>query len=574
MAAPDHITLYWRQIEAGEVTVCKKTRAIYSRLVHEIEADEGRWTYDVERANRPIDWIERFCNQAVGDDAGKPLRLELWQKAFVAALFGFIDRTTGENRWTEALLIIGRKGGKSTLAAAILLYMFVACGQADLVCAATKMDQAKKIFDTAVSMVRQSPLLSKRIKKSRNMLTLERKDRTLNTFKPLGRNSHTMDGENCLGVVIDELHGLEGENGRNMYHVLRQSQSARKNALCLMVTTSGFVLNGIFTDMYELAAKIIDGTITGSAADRLLPIVYELDSPDEWRQRPDRNGLLPDGTRSAWYKANPGLEPQGGIKHLDFLLDECARAEVQPADLPTVLTKDFNARTSATGAWLQLHEIENPATFDLRDCAGKWAIGGVDLSKAGDLTCATIVMRGEGEQWLCHQCYFIPSDNLQERITNDRIPYDRWIRQGLVRTCEGGVIRTEDVTQWFLEMVQTYDVSLHSIWYDAWSATAWVDQMKGLGFRMVPVHQGAKTLSIPLDHLENALKKKQIVFNEQSTGPNSTLLWCLTNAGVQTDRNGNRVLCKNLSARHRIDGAAALLDAWVGICNSPDFQQL
>lgn len=554
MDATDWVSAYWAEIEAGSVVVCKKTRAVYGRLAGEIAADVGRWTFDPARGNRPIGFIEAFCRHSKGDWAGKPVRLETWQKAFVCALFGFIDRETGERRFTEALLCIGRKGGKSTLAACILLYLFVAEGQADVFTAATKLDQASLIFEEALHMVEQSPYLRKRIRKRRSDMYIAA---TRSKFKPLGRNSNTMDGLNASAICVDELHGLDGANGRNLYEVLKQSQSARASSVFLMTTTAGTVRGGVFDDMYQLATGIIDGTITGGAAERFLPVIYELDEADEWRDR------------SMWYKANPSLEPQGSVKRLDFLTSECERAEQNPVDLPGILCKDFNVRQSGAGAWLQFADIENKATFDLRDCAGKWAIAGVDLSKCGDLTCATLLMHDEGDRFLCHQMYWIPSDNVGGRIEHDKIPYDRWHEAGLVRYSEGGIVRTEDVTAWFLEIVREHDISIHSVWYDAWSATAWVDQMRGLGFRMVPTHQGAKTLSLPLEWLENALLKRNINYNDSQI-----LLWCLTNAATQTDRNGNRVLCKGLSPRHRIDGAAALLDAAVGVYNSPDFLDL
>ena len=550
----NHVTAYWQQIERREVAVCRKTRAIYKRLADEIANDTGRWTFDEGKANRPIAFIERFCRHSKGEWAGKPVRLELWQKAFIAALFGFVDRETGERRFTEALLCVARKCGKSTVAACILLYLFVAEGQADVFTAATKLDQASLIYEEALHMVEQSPYLASRIRKRRADMYLEA---TKSKFKPLGRNSNTMDGLNASAICVDELHGLDGANGRNLYEVLKQSQSARASSVFLMTTTAGTVRGGVFDDMYQLATGILDGTITGVAADRFLPVIYELDSPDEWQDRAN------------WYKANPSLQPQGSVKKLDFLVSECERAKANPVDLPGLLCKDFNVRSSAQGAWLQLHEFENKATFDLRDCSGKWAIAGVDHSKCGDLTCATLLMHDSDNGYLCHQCYWIPSDNVQERIEHDKIPYAIWHERGIVRYCDGGIVRTEDVTAWFLEIVREYDVSIHSIWYDAWSAARWVDEMRGLGFRMVPVHQGAKTLSLPLEWLENALRKRQINYNDSPT-----LAWCITNAGTETDRNGNRLLCKNLSPRHRIDGAAALLDAAVGVYNSPDFTDL
>lgn len=551
----DWIGEYWSAIESGGVVVCRKTRAIYARLMADIEADQGRWIYDPAKGNRPIDFIERFCRHSKGEWAGQPMRLELWQKAFVCAIFGFVDRETGERRYTEAALIVSRKCGKSTLAAGILLYLFVCEGQADVYTASVKLDSAMLIFEEALHMVQQSPFLRKRIRKRRADMWLEA---TKSKFKALGRNSNAShDGLLAKAVCIDELHGLDAVNGRDLVEVCRQSMSATKSPLLLMTSTAGTLRGGMYDDIYALASGILDGTVTGGAADRFLPVVYELDDADEWRDR------------SKWYKASPSLQPQGNVKKLDFLIAECERAEAHPVDLPGVLCKDFNVRQSGGGAWLQFADIDNHATFDLGACRGKWAIAGVDLSKARDLTCATILMHDDRDGYLCHQCYWIPSDNLQERIEHDKIPYDHWHDKGLVRYCQGGIIRFEDVTAWFLEIVREHGINVHSVWYDAWSATSWVDDMKRMGFRMVPCHQGAKTLSLPLDWLEDALLNHRINYNHSQP-----LLWCLTNASIQTDRNGNRLLCKGLSPRHRIDGAAALLDAAVGVFNSKDFQNL
>ena len=550
----DWVTAYWHAIEAGKVTVCLKTRAIYERLAKEIEADAGRWAFSPELGNRPIDFIERFCRHSKGEWAGKPLRLELWQKAFVCAIFGFVDRETGERRFTEALLCIGRKGGKSTCAAGILLYLFVAEGQADVYTASVKLDSALLIWEEALHMVEQSPFLRKRIRKRRADMYL---DATKSKFKALGRNSNAShDGLMAKAVCIDELHGLDAVNGRDLVEVCRQAMSATISPLLLMTTTAGTLRSGMFDDIYTLASNIIDGTVTGGAADRFLPVIYELDSADDWQDR------------SKWYCANPSLQPQGSVKKLDFLIAECERAKANPSDLPGVLTKDFNIPQSGGGKWLQFSEIDNKATFDLRDCAGKWAIAGVDLSKCGDLTCATLLMHDEGDKYLCHQCYWLPSDTVRDHIDNDRLPYDRWHERGLVRDPKGGNGRSEDETAWFLEIVRDYDISIHSIWYDAWSATRWVDEMRGLGFRMEPCRQGAKTLSLPLEWLEVALRKKHINFNASPV-----LLWCLTNCTTEEDRNGMRLLSKRTS-RTRIDGAASLLDAAVGVYNNPDFLDL
>lgn len=537
-AAKDWVSAYWHAIEAGEVTVCQKTRTIYRRLAAEIEEDAGRWTFDAGKGNRAIEFIERFCRHSKGEWAGKPLRLELWQKAFVCALFGFVDRETGIRRFTEAFLCIARKGGKSTLAAGILLYLLVADGEpgAEVYTVATKLDQASLIFEEASHMVEQSPLLAKRIRKRRTDIYLAAARAKM---KPLGKNSNTLDGLNSHGVCIDELHGIAD---RNLYEVMKQSMSARRQPVLLMTTTAGTVRGGVFDDIYEYAEKVLGGIIED---ERFLPVIYELDSADEWEDEAN------------WYKANPSL---GTVKKLDDMRAKVNRARQNPVDLGGILCKDFNVRSTAAGAWLTFDDLNNESTFDLEDFRGAWAIGGADLSITTDLTCATLLMHAGDGRFCVTQMYWIPEANIDERVKRDRIPYDKWHERGLIRYCSGNTIDPADVTAWFVEMLNDHDITPIWIYYDSYSARYWVDEMQSKGFRMERCIQGKKTLSLPMQRLGADLQAKRVNYNN-----NPITRWCLSNTGVETDRNGNIVPIKNQQPRQRIDGTASLLDAYVGL---------
>lgn len=528
--------LYLKAIETGEVTVCAKTRKAYERVRADMEA--GKWVFDLERANRPIQFIERFCRHSKGEWAGKPVRLELWQKAFVAVVFGFIDQKTGLRRYREALLDVARKSGKSTLAAGILLYLLVADDEAgaEVYTVATKLDQAKLIFDEATHMVEQSPLLAKRIKKRRTDLYLAK---TMAKMQPLGRNSNSLDGLNASGVCIDELHGI---TDRNLYEVMKQSMSARQQPLLLMTTTAGTVRECIFDDIYEYAEKVLDGIIED---DHFFAVIYELDDEAEWEDE------------ACWPKANPGL---GTIKKVDTLRAEVNRARQNPIDLGGVLVKDFNMRGTGAGTWLTFSDLNNTDTFDLSGFRGKWAIGGADLSITTDLTCATLLMHAGDGRFCVHQMYWIPEERLEEHVKTDKIPYDKWVELGFVRLCNGNTIDYSDVTAWFLEMVNDSGINIAWVYYDSWSARYWVDEMEAYGFEMVRCIQGAKTLSLPMQRLGADLQAKRVNYNN-----NPVLKWCLSNTAIETDRNGNIVPVKNQQARQRIDGTASLLDAYVGL---------
>lgn len=531
---------YADAIASGRIRTSKKVATVYAKLAEEIRNPRAPYIFDINKATKPIRFIERFCKHSKGEWAGRPVKLELFQKAYIAALFGFIDTRTGYRRYTESFFMVARKNGKSTMLAGIALYLLVADREpgAELYTVATKKDQAKLIFDEVLHMVQQSPELRKILKKRKSDLYFAD---AMAKMQALGKNSDTLDGLNAHGVIMDELHGVKD---RNLYEVMKQSQSARRQPLLIMITTAGTVRECIFDDIYSYAENVLNGTYTD---ERFLPVVYELDKRSEYKH--EKN----------WVKANPGL---GTIKKLDDLRAKVARAQQSAADLNGVLVKDFNLRGTRSTAWLSFDDIYNPATFNITDLRGAYAIGGADLSITTDLTAATLLMYDpEAEKYLVKQMYWIPEDNVEERIQRDKIPYDLWHEQGLIRFCRGNTINYSDVTAWFLEMVHVHGITPAWIYYDSYSARYWVEEMESKGFRMVRCIQGAKTLSLPMQRMGADLQAKKIIYND-----NPILKWCLTNTGVQTDRNGNIVPVKSQSAKQRIDGAASLLDAYVGLC--------
>ena len=211
-------------------------------------------------------------------------------------------------------------------------------------------------------------------------------------------------------------------------------------------------------------------------------------------------------------------------------------------------------------AWLTFEDIDNPATFDLEAFRGGYAIGGADLSITTDLTCATLLLLDKQETRYVVQMYWLPAANFEKRVQEEHIPYDKWYEAGLLRLCNGNSINYSDVTAWFIEMVNAYDLIVPWVYYDSYSAKYWVQEMQENGFTMVRCIQGAKTLSLPMQMLGADLQAKKVNYNGSSL-----LKWCMTNTGVETDRNGNIVPIKAQSPKYRIDGLASLLDAYVGL---------
>ncbi|MCH3965454.1 MAG: terminase large subunit [Clostridium sp.] len=534
----NYIEEYYKGIKSGKYVVSKRVEKQYKKLIHDIKHPD-KYIFDKDKANRPIEFIERFCKHSKGEWAGKPVLLELFQKAFISALFGFVDKDTGLRRYREAMFYVARKNGKTVMLSAIALYMLIADGEAgaEVYSCASKKDQAKICFDETLNMVKQSPYLSKHLKKRKTDLYFPA---TMSKFQALGKNSDTLDGLNSHCVIIDELHSIKD---RNLYEVMKQSQSARREPLLIMITTAGTLRENIFDDIYEYACNVVDGNFPD---DTFLPILYELDKKEEWTNP------------ECWIKSNPGL---GSIKKVNDLEIKVDRAKNNPKDVSGILTKDFNIRCTVSTAWLTFDAINNEEIFDISKFHNCYAIGGADLSITTDLTAATLLMMdAETQKRYVTQMYWLPKESFNERVQHDKIPYDKWLQRGLLRLCEGNSIDYRDVTAWFLEMLNDKEITPLWIYYDSYSAKYWVEEMKNNGFKMERCIQGAKTLSLPMQMMGADLQAKKINYNN-----NPMLKWCLTNTGVQTDRNGNIVPIKNQAAKMRIDGMASMLDAYTGL---------
>lgn len=534
---------YWEKIQSGEEVVSDKVRRVYKKLVQDIFDKDSEWEYNPKRANHAIEFIENFCKHSKGKMGGKPFILELWQKALVAATFGFVHKIDGTRKYRELILIVARKNGKSALGSAIALYMLVADGEAgpEVVSAATKKDQAKIIWSEAKRMVKKSPVLRKRIKTLVAELVSEFND---GSFKPLSSDSNTLDGLNVHCALIDELHAIED---KNLYDVIVDGMSAREQPLTVITTTAGTVREGIFDIKYDEAEQIINGydDPNGYKDERVLPIIYELDNRSEWADE------------KCWKKANPGL---GTIKKFDELARKVKKAKENPLLVKNLVTKDFNVRETTSEAWLTFEQLNNPATFDIFTLMPRYGIGGVDLSSTTDLTaaCVLFMVPGDDKIYLEHM-YWLPEELLERRAKEDKIPYDIWHEQGLLRTCPGNSVHPKFVTEWFLEVMNEKGIYLPWIGYDSWSAKYWVEEMEGYFGKeaMIPVIQGKKTLSAPMKNLGADLESKKVVYNN-----NPITKWCLSNVSVEIDKNGNIQPIKS-NQRRRIDGFAAMLNAYV-----------
>lgn len=536
----NYIARYWKKIESGDIEVSAKVKRTMEQLMEIVNGKNKKYHFDPLLANRPIWFIEDLCKQSKGA-VGKDLKLELFQKAIIQAVYGIVDKR-GKRKTQELLLIIGRKNGKSTLLSSLGLFGLlgdIEVSGPEIDCVSTKKDAAKIVFNSAKNMVKQSATLKKYISFRKSDMYCES---NLGEYQPLASDSDTLDGLNPSVVILDECHAIKD---RNLYDVMKQAMTAedRDQPLFLTITTSGFVREGIYDELYDYAEQCLNDP---SIDESFLSFIYELDSLEEWDQE------------DKWIKANPGL---GKIKSIAKLKANVEKAKRSPKFKPTVLTKDFNLKNIAAASWLSWEELNNEAVYDPQLLYNTYGIGGCDLSSTRDLTCASILVRRKNDETIyLLQHYFLPSERVDmlEATSSKEAPYRAWEERGLITLCEGSMVRYSDVTRWFKEMRDKYKIDIWRLGYDRALANYWVEEMRSeFGDVMEAVPQGPITWTAPMNELGGMLADKRVNYNN-----NPIFKWCLTNTAVKKSGTNEAIQPIKIQAHRRIDGLVSFLNAY------------
>ena len=534
---------YWEQISTGKIKTSKKVLATFKKVVDDLDRKDWEWYYSPKRANHVIEFFENYCHHSKGKFGGKPVILELWEKAVLATVFGFVD-IEGKRKYRESLLILGKKNGKSLISSGVGLYLMIADNEpgAEVYATANTRDQSKIIWTEAKRMVRKSPALKKRIKGLVGELKSDFND---SVFKPAASDSDNLDGLNVQGGLMDEIH--QWKNGKPLYDIIADGVGAREQPLIFITSTAGVIREDIYDMKYEEAERVINGYTDGLYSDeKFIAFIYELDNREEWTDE------------SCWVKANPGL---GTIKNIDTLRAKVEKAKSNPVLVKNLVCKEFNIRETSSQSWLPFETILNEEKYDITQMNTRYAMCGLDLSETTDLTCATFLFRLPNDTKIyVKQMYWLPSDRFQERVEFDQVPYDKWLTQGWLRLSEGNKINYKEVVDWFEEVKNDYGLYIYKIGYDSWNSQYIVDELRSrFGKNSIDaVIQGKKTMSMPMKNLAADLEAKKINYDN-----NPILKWCLSNSAIDVDRNNNISLIKTSNPKRRIDGAASLIDAYV-----------
>ena len=539
---------YFEMVLDGRIVACRRLKQLAAMMLKRIESGYKKWHFDYEYANKPIRFIESFCMLPSGR-LGTWFVLEPFQKACIQIMFGFVDED-GNRQFQEVLWVMARKNGKTSLGAALQLYMLIADGEGapQIYNVATSRAQASLAYGAVLKMVRQSKSLSKRLRKG----TVSERgedglifDANMGYITPLTNQTRHLDGLDVFFALFDELAAC---TNRDQYDLIRQGMSARVQPMMLCITTNGFERGNIFDDRYDYGCRILDGKVED---DRFLPIIYELDSREEWQDE------------TCWVKANPGL---GTIKKWAALRDIVNEAQQNANLVPTVLTKDFNIPENQATAWFTFEEAVNEETFDLAEMGFRYGIAGFDASDTTDLSSATmLMMRPDDDRIYELRMYWLPEMSLRNdglRSERDNVPYRAWEKRGLIRIVEGNKVPKRVFIEWLDEVKERYDIWTYALGYDPWRIYGTDEEMlqQYVGKNNCEeVRQGAKTFSDPMKQLKADLASNRIVDNHNPIDE-----WCRMNVAVKADDNDNyRPIKVGKQAKNRIDGFMSELDAYV-----------
>lgn len=544
-----YLEAYYNACKRGEFIIGIELSLSLENLLSDLSSPE--YVYNTTLADRYIDFMEHCVRLTKSPFYNKPMKLMLWQKAWISALFGFKiwDKDMGRwiNRFKETLLLIGRKNTKSETSSALCLADLLIGGEGRrIVCASNTYDQSQIVFDAVDTMRMMIDPDSKDTWRNRKGLICLYND---NRVIMMSDRTKAKEGLNIDLAVIDEVHEMKDNS---LVKPIEQSMSTKEEGLMILITTEGFVNDGYLDGKLKEYRAIINGETTTVSAKRKLPWLYTQDSEQEvWN-------VNEDGINPAWQKSNPSLVY--GIKKWSFLRDGVDAAKVSKADRAYVLSKDFNFKVANATAWLLRDDYDYQETFDIEEFKGSYCIGAVDLSETTDMTSAKIMLLKKGDRRkyiLSH--YWIPEKKLE--LSDDAgagAKYVEWAQAGLLTITEGNSIDLSLVADWFYDLMQKYGITLLYCGYDQRFKTDWINKMEYYGWldkkELVMVQQSPEVLSTPIKQVEVDLKDRFIV------GLNDVDKWCLGNAALKVDSRGKGLLIKiDGQASRRIDGAVTLV---------------
>ena len=544
-----YLLRYRGEIQSGSIIAGQELIMELDNLAEDFHNDE--YYYDTSNALLRMDFMENCIKLTKSPYYGQPMKLMLWQKAYIEALYSFKmarelkDRQTIIDRFKRSLLLIARKNAKSETCSALGNAEFIVGNEgSDLVCSSNDDAQASIVYDAIDTMRKLYD--PDDLDTKRNQRFILNKGTNTKVFK-LSDRTRNKEGRNIDWGIVDEVHEMATNT---IVKSIEQSQSVKDNPKLIMITTEGFIQDGFLDSELKKARAIIKGEDDSISASRFLPWLYTQDSEQEVFQNP-----------RSWYKSNPSL---GVIKKHSYLEEQVDTAKKSKADRIFVLSKDFNYKQNGVESWLNIEDYTYDATYDIESLRGGFCIGEVDLAETTDLCCAkALVMKpGDNTKYIITK-YFIPETKLEPENDdhNAGAKYKDWVKDGYIQVCEGNDLDLTIVADWFYKLVKEQGITLYKCGYDQRFARDFLRQMEEYGWLkkyddVEMVLQNAQTLNNAILLVEAELKKQLINYNE-----NPVDRWCFRNSCLKVNDQRQALVIKTDNA-HKIDGTVTLVSLY------------
>ena len=491
--------------------------------------------YDKEAADFVVGFIEQL-KHTKGEFYKQPFDLIDWQEQIIRDVFGIL-KPDGYRQFNTVYIEVPKKCGKSELAAAVALYMLCADGEqrAEVYGCAADRDQASLVFDVACDMVKLCPALEKRCELRPSRKTI-RFGPTSSTYKALSADVAGKSGINVSALIFDELWV---QKDRRFFEMMTVGTSdARRNPLHFIITTAGNDTNSVCYEMHQKAVDILEGRKFDPA---FYPVIYGADLNEDWTDP------------KVWMKANPSL---GITIGMDKVKAACEQAQQNPSEENAFRQLRLNQWVKQSVRWMPMDKWDACAfPVSPEDLEGRICYGGLDLSSTTDITAFVLVFPplDEEDKYYVLPFFWVPEDTLDLRVKRDHVPYDIWERQGVLFTTEGNVIHYGYIEQFIESLGEKYNI--REIAFDRWGAVQMVQNLEGMGFKVVPFGQGFKDMSPPTKELMKLVLEKRIAH-----GGHPVLRWMMDNIFIRQDPAGNIKADKEKSTE-KIDGAVATIMA-------------
>lgn len=491
-------------------------------------ATAGRSRFDPKSASRVIDFFNECLTFVEGDKGGKPFKLELWQRAILANLYGWI-RPDGTRRYRETLIYVPRKNGKTPLVAGLVLYGLF-CEEEpgnQIYSAAADKDQASLIYRHAKAMMLAEPELRDRGEIYETSKTITKKD-SLCKYQALSSDSQTKHGLNASMILVDELHA---QPNHHLVDTLTTSVASRRQPLTIYITTADFDRPSICNEKLDYAKKVQQGIIRDES---FLPVIYETPRDANWQDP------------KVWAAANPNL---GVSVSLEYMHSACKKAVNLPSYQNAFKRLHLNMQTTQDVRWLDMEEWDACAdvTLTLEDFVGQQCYAGLDLAATSDL-CALVLWFPSAYTFFSF--FWLPYDTVMQRHERARVPYPSWVQEGYITTTPGNVVDYDQIREDILQLFKRFRVLELAI--DRWNSTQLQTQLMREGVKVIQFAQTPRILSAPTKELERLVLNGML----KHAGDPVTR-WCISNVVLESDHEGNIKPSKERSIE-KIDAVISL----------------